>query len=44
MFGGMSFGLWLPWIIAFVCLIAVWYVGVVVWGRILKEEQEEKGK
>lgn len=39
MLGGMSFGLWLPWIISCIAFVGCWYVGIIVWGRKIKEEE-----
>jgi len=41
MFGGMSFGIWFPWILAFIAFIGSWYVGIVVWGNEVKQENKK---
>jgi len=41
MFGGMSFGIWFPWILASIAFIGCWYVGIVVWGKELKKEDNK---
>lgn len=33
MFLGMSFAIWLPWILGFLGLLIDWYIGVVIWAR-----------
>lgn len=42
MFLGMSFAIWLPWILGFLGLLIDWYIGVVVWAREDQEEEEKK--
>lgn len=39
MFLGMSFAIWLPWILGFGTLLVDWYIGLVVWA---KEDEKDK--
>ena len=39
MFLGMSFAIWLPWILGFGALLVDWYIGLVVWA---KEDEKDK--
>ena len=41
MVGGMSFGVWFPWLIGLAGLVFCWYIGIVYWGKQVKKEKEQ---
>ena len=42
MVGGLTFGVWLPWILGLFALVFVWYIGIFYWGKILNKDKETK--